>query len=164
MGPRALVIKMDSLRPYIYWFGYEEGKDENLEVHFFQTIVLSPSRKEAFSWGEIFSTDFVRKDVTRKIHSAWVEDVIPDLIVSTGSKPIDWNNISCRKIETYFQGTASKSSNLEDNINGFISTSKEQDAKKIWETFLASNYPEHTFRTCSKTPIAIARIGIYPDF
>lgn len=151
---------MNSLQPFIYWFGFEENIDEEPDIHFYQTIILALSAEEALSWGNNLSNKLIEKGEAKSIHSSWIEDVVQFLLTPKGNEEISWENISREVLEQYYQGTATTRDEPRRNINSFIVSKSEKEARDILRNFLLENYPNHKIETCTKPAISITKVGM----
>jgi len=155
---------MSDLKPFIFWFGFEEVTDDESDIHFYQTIILGSSIEEVFSWGNALTKEFVKKKRAQSIHSSWVEEVIPELITHEGTIALDWPNVSRQELEQYYQGTATSKNRSDKNINAFIFSDSEVKAKKRWNQFLLTSHPDFKIETCTKPAISITKVGIWVDW
>ncbi len=155
---------MNSLQPFIYWFGFEDNIDEQSDIHFYQTIILALSAEEALSWGDNLAKEFKEKGEAKNIHSSWIEDVIPVIITTEGTTPINWENVLHQEMEQYYQGTASSKDKSCKNINAFILSKNEKDAKNLWNSYLLENQLNYKFETCCKPSISITKVGVPVDW
>ena len=154
---------MSSLKPFIYWFGFEDNIDSQ-DIHFYQTIILASSEKEALDWGNKLTDKLIENGDAKSIQSSWIEDVIPLIITEHGSISISWEILSRLEIEQYYQGTASSKDKSHNNINVFISTKDEKSAKNLWHSYLLENLPDFKFETCCKPSISITQVGMNVDW
>ena len=154
---------MNSLKPYIFWFGFEDNID-NQDIHFYQTIILASSKQDASAWGNKLADKLIENGDAKRIQSSWVEDVIPLIITENGLVSINWEAISRPEIELYYQGTASSRDKSCNNINAFISTKDEKSAKHLWQSYLSENLPHFKFETCCKPSISITKFGVDVDW
>ena len=159
---------MKNSKVFIYWFEFEDSatpkSDEQSNIYFYQTIILAPSSAEALSWGDTLSNELVKKGDAVSIRSSWLEDVIPVLITPNGHKAINWESISRKEIESYYQGTASSNDKLGKNINAFIYANSEKNAKRFWYDYLLENQLNYKVETCSKPAISITKVGMSVDW
>lgn len=155
-----LGVIMNSLQPFIYWFGFEDNIDSQSDTHFYQTIILALSAEEALSWGDNLANKLIEKGEAKGIHSSWIEDVVQVLLTPKGNEKIFWENISREVLEQYYQGTASTKDESGRNINAFIASKSEKEARDIWKNFLLVKYPNHKIETCTKPAISITQVGM----
>jgi hypothetical protein len=152
------------MKPFIYWFGFEDNVDDQFDIHFYQTIILALSAEEALSWGDNLAKKLIEKGEAKSIHSSWIEDVVQFLLTPKGSETISWENISHEILEQYYQGTASTKDESGRNINSFIVSKSEKEARDIWRDFLLEYYPNHKIETCTKPAISITQVGMLVDW
>ncbi len=156
---------MKTLLPFIHWFGFETDIDDPSDIHFYQTIILAPSGVDALDWGDKLADHLIQKGEVKQIHSSWIEKIIPTLIEKEKIISINWEKVSCQELETYYQGTASHKKDPSDkNINAFISSTNEKDAKAVWTNYLLNNYPEYKIETCCRPSISITKVGQHVDW
>jgi len=154
---------MKIIKPFIYWFGFEDNTDIQ-DIHFYQTIILASSKQDALAWGNKLSYKLIENGNAKTIKSSWIEDVIPILITEDGVASISWEVISRSEIERYYQGAASSKDKSHTNINAFISAKDEKSAKNLWHSYLLENMPNFKFETCCKPSISITKFGMNVDW
>lgn len=150
-----------NLRPYVYWFGYEDFEINELENnnYFYQTIILAKNEQEAKLWGDKSALIYCQHENYKFLNNSWIEDISSTLLSRQGESLIDWGNFTDKDVENLFQGTAESSDGQFKNYNILISASSENEAKDLFLLHLKTKKNGLKFSTCSKAILNIVQYG-----